>query len=422
MILMQDTRGPTNGVVRRQICISWPDYHNGQFGQCWRFGPCYLEKELKEEVDDRQEEKQLALDIVLEKSGSTRSDLYGRLRDSEEEARATYHEFALKDIDEDKFREMMAIDGCFYLLVAFSILGEGMDGFKLEFPDNHRFFGLGCVEAVMEMWLNSMFFVGNQIPFVVLEQLMELSFFKELVIKNKWKQPLELAKRAVHMLLMTDPLDQKPVDLMHCLHTCVLGTKTGSDVTIPIMGNNVGDEVDDLPSAEELLTNGIAIAALEKDRGSRGIYYEHGPFSGVLYLPVFKVDRYTALVVECLRKYETAQKDSGIKPEATSFLKLLSELIRTEEDVKLFSSQRVILGRAEGLPQILNKFDGRESCNCEHLRHVRRQIKSLPPQRWWISIKRMIVYIRRNPCRCFICPLQFLQTYFTVLACYKARS
>ncbi|XP_071939383.1 uncharacterized protein [Coffea arabica] len=360
---MQNTCEPTNNIPR-QIRIFWPEYHNGQFGQFWRFGPCYLEKELKGEVDIRQKEKKLALNFVLEKSGSTLPELLSRLQETEEEARAAYPECDLKDIDGDKFREMMAIDGCFYLLVAFSILGEGMDGFKLEFPDNHRFFGIGCVREAMEMWLSSMFFVGNQIPFVVLKQLMKLRFFQELMKKNKWKQPSGLLKRAVHMLLIIE-LDPKPVDLIHCLQTCLLGTRSGSDVGISIMVNDVGgDEVDDLPSAVELCRKGIAFAALEEDLGSRGIHYKHGSFNGVLYLPIFKVDRYTALMVECLHKYEIVQKARGIKPESTSFFKLLSELIRTEQDVDLFSSQGVILGgSAEALPEILSEFDDVEPCD-----------------------------------------------------------
>ncbi|XP_071939381.1 uncharacterized protein [Coffea arabica] len=338
----------------------WPDYHDGLFGELWRFGPCYP----RAEAIVRQEEKQHAFDFVLEKSKPLFPHILDRLKASEGEARAAYSEDALPDISGDEFVNMMAIDGCFNLLVAFSILGQGIFGFKIGFEDSHGSFGTGFVRDNMEMWLQSMFLVGNQIPFVVLEQLMKLRFFEGLKRRYKWKQPSGLLKRAVHMLLTTE-LDPKPVDLIHCLQICLLGTRSGSDVGISIMVNDVGgDEVDDLPSAVELCRKGIAFAALGEGLGSRGIHYKHDPFNGVLYLPIFKVDRYTALMVECLHKYEIVQKARGIKPESTSFFKLLSELIRTEQDVDLFSSQGVILGgSAEALPEILSEFDDVEPCD-----------------------------------------------------------
>ncbi|XP_071940653.1 uncharacterized protein [Coffea arabica] len=352
-------------------------------------------------------------------------NILDRLKESEGEARAAYSQDALQGIGGgDEFVNMMAIDGCFNLLVAFSILGQGIFGFKLGFEDSHSSFGTGFVRDNMGMWLQSMFLVGNQIPFVVLEQLMKLRFFEGLKRRYKWKQPSGLLKRAVHMLVTTE-LDPKPVDLIHCLQICLLGTRSGSDVGISIMVNDVGgDEVDDLPSAVELCRKGIAFAALEEGLGSRGIHYKHDPFNGVLYLPIFKVERYTALMVECLHKYEIVQKPRGIKPESTSFFKLLSELIRTEQDVELFSSQGVILGgSAEALPEILSEFDDVEPCDCEHFRHVRRQIKKYPPKQCWISTKRVIGYIMRNPGRCSVVfLLQFLQTYFTILAYYKTFS
>lgn len=406
---MQNTVGPTYDPLR-QICIYWAEYHSGQFRDCWVFGPNYL----KEEQAFRRDAKKLALDFLLEKSECTLPDLLSTLKGIQEEARATYVEEALQNMGQVDFQVLMAVDGCFFLLVAFSILGVGSLGIELKFPDSHPIFGIGCVREKMDMWLNSMFFVGNQMPFIVLKQLMKLRFFQELKTNNEWKQPLELAKRAIYELLMTE-LGQKPVDLMHCLQRLMPGTKSGSDVVIPIIGNNVFHETEDIPSAMELCGRGIAFRALEKDLGSRGIQYKLGFLSAVLNLPILKVDRYTELVVESIRKYEIVQGAQGIEPESSSFLKLLSELIRSPQDVAVLSSQGIIQGRAEGLPVCLRSFDGMASC--EHLCNVRREIKEYPPRRWW-KYKRLISFVSITPAILLLI-LAFLQTDYTVLGYYR---
>ncbi|XP_027118884.2 uncharacterized protein [Coffea arabica] len=406
---MQNTFGPTYNTLR-QIRIYWAEYHSGKFGQLWVFGPNYRTKEL----DFRRDAKKLALDFLLEKSECTLPDLLSTLEDIEEKARATYAEEALQNMDQVDFQELMAVDGCFFLLIAFFILGVGSPGVELKFSDDHPIFGIGCVKENMDMWLSSMFFVGNQMPFIVLEQLMKLRFFQELKTKNEWKQPLELAKRAIYELLVTE-LDQKPVDLIHCLQRLVPGTKSGSGVVIPIMGNNICDETEVIPSAKELCERGIAFRALEKDLGSRGIHFKLGFFSAVLNLPIFKVDRYTELVVESVRKYEIVQGAQGIEPESSSFLKLLSELIRSPQDVEVLSSQGVIQGRAEGLPIFLSNFDGIVSC--EHLCNVRREIKEYPLRLWW-KHKKLIGFISMTSAILLLI-LAFLQTDYSVLGYNK---
>ncbi|KAL3507532.1 hypothetical protein ACH5RR_032914 [Cinchona calisaya] len=382
---MQNTYGPTNNIPC-EIGIYWAEYHNGQFGDRWVFGPSYR----TEELDFRQDAKKLALNLLLEKSGCSLLELLSILQDIEGVARATYAEDALVNMDRVDFQEMMAVDGCFFLLVAFSILGVESLGIELKFSDNHPIFGIGCVRENMDMWLSSMFFVGNQLPFVVLKRLMNLRFFRELKMENKWKQPLELAKRAIYKLLMVTETDQEPVDLIHCLQSFLPGMKSGSHVAIPVISYNAGDEIEDIPSAKELVGLGITFEALEGEQGSGGVYYKRGFFNAVLSLPIFKVDRYTELVVECLRKYEIVQGARGIEPKSTSYLKFLSELIRTPQDVEVLYSRGVIEGRTEGLPAFLSNFHGMASC--EHLHSVRRGIKEYPPPLWWKD-KRLFSFI-----------------------------
>lgn len=375
-----------NRNIPRQICKYWPEYHSGTFGNLWVFGPHYRAKEL----DFRRNAKEDALNFVLEKSGCTLPNLLNTLEEIEEAARTTYADDTLDNLQSVEFQEMMAIDGCFFLLLAFSILGMGSSGTEVGFPEKHLIFGVGCVTEEMDQWLESMFFIGNQIPVIVLEEIMKLKFFQELKRGKQWKKPLDFVRRALYNFLMVEN-QPKPVDLIHCLQSVFLGVKSGSHVTLPIMNLDAGDAVEEIPSAMELSKLGIKFKNLEGELGSRGIHYEHSALNDLLYLPVFKVDRYTELIIKCLHKYEMVQASRGIEPEATSYFKLLSELIRTPQDVEVLYSQGVIQGRLEGLPVLLSSFAGMQLS--ENLRHVRQEIRSHPLHHWWKRIYPMLKLI-----------------------------
>lgn len=379
IIQMQSTL-TQNQNFPRQICKYWPEFHSGRFGNLWVFGPHYRVKEL----DFRCNAKKDALDFVLEKSGWSLPRLLTTLADIEEEAIGTYADDTLNDLQRVKFIEMMARDGCFFLLVAFSILGVGSTGTEVGFPEKHLIFGMGRVGEEMDLWIHSMFFVGNQIPLIVLQEIMKLRFFQELKTGKQWKQPLDFAKKALYNFLIAEH-QQKSVDLIHCLQSTFLGRKIGSHVTVPVMDTDARDAIEEIPSATELFTLGIKFKKLEEEVGIRGICYTYSAFDHVLYLPVFKVDRYTELTVKCLHKYETVQASRGIEPDVSPYFKVFSELLRTPKDAELLSSQGVIQGKLEGLPRLLSSFDG--MVPSEHVSHVRREIRKHPPQYWQKCMK-----------------------------------
>ncbi|KAL3507530.1 hypothetical protein ACH5RR_032912 [Cinchona calisaya] len=375
-----------NQNIPRQICRCWPEYHSGNFANLWVFGPHYRVKEL----DFKRDAKMDALRFVLERSGCTLPKLLDRLERIEEAARATYADETLEKLPRVKFQEMMARDGCLFLLLAFSILGveSRSTGIELGFPEKHLIFGINCVREEMDLWLNSMFFVGNQIPVMVLEEIMKLRFFRKLKTENQWIQPLDLAKRALYNSLMVEHDQPKPVDLIHCLQSIFLGRKIGSHVIVPILDLDAGGAIEEMPSAAELSNLGIKFEKLDGELGSRGIYYKHSAFNHVLHLPVFSVDRYTELTVKCIEKYEIVQASEGIAPDVTSYLKFLNKLIRTPQDAVLLYSEGLLQGRLEYLPGLLSSFDGVELS--EHLCNVRREIRDHPPQHWLKCIKLMI--------------------------------
>ncbi|XP_027117695.1 uncharacterized protein [Coffea arabica] len=392
-----------NQTFARQICKYWPEYHSSAFGNLWVFGPHYRVKEL----DFRCNAKKDALDFVLEKSGCTLPRLLTTLEDIEEEARSTYADDTLNDLQRVKFLEMMAMDGCFFLLLAFSILGVGSTGTEVGFPEKHLVFGIGCVREEIDLWIRSMFFVGNQIPLIVLEEIMKLRFFQELKTEKQWNQPLDFVKRALYNLLIAEH-QPKSIDLIHCLQSTFLGRKSGLHVTVPIMDTDASDAIEGIPSATDLFNLGVKFEKLEGELGIRGIHYTYSAFNHVLYLPVFKVDRYTELIVKCLYKYEIVQASRGIVPDVSPYFKVFSELLRTPKDVELLTSQGVIQGQLEGLRRLLSSYDGMEPS--EHVRHVRREIRKHPPPDWQMCIKFLLKLIA------------LIAAILTLIFCFPASS
>ncbi|KAL0293783.1 UNVERIFIED_CONTAM: hypothetical protein Scaly_2575400 [Sesamum calycinum] len=111
----------------------------------------------------------------------------------EEEAKSCYADDGVtKSLTGPQFREMMIEDGCFFLQLALYLLGGSQ---QLGYPADHDIFSKRSNHPrfrEVKNWIEAMFLVGNQIPLVVLKELIKQSYFQKVIKAGKWKQPSEL--------------------------------------------------------------------------------------------------------------------------------------------------------------------------------------------------------------------------------------
>lgn len=408
-----------------------------------RFGPLYREDES--EVIGKKD----AWDKVLDKSGDedeTRERYLSAVRRIEKDARDAYGgDKALYNLTESEFRWMMIEDGCFFLQLALSVLGVSSK--KLGYPENHLVFGKKQNNKDVKRWTEAMLFVGNQIPLVVLNELMKQKFFQNVLSADNetdWGDtPSDLFKRVLYkslvlpaleygnhqVVISTSPsprkarVDQKhkpPCDLLHALHREILGSgalrtdllpdETGDDDDLEAGSAQWEDEKDLTLSAAELARKGILIQKLE--RCGRIKFTDHIIFAR-LVLPTFTVNDETELLWKSLKYYEMTQHGKKGQCAVRSYLKFMSHLVRSYEDAKFLAKKGIIkaesLYHKEKLPTILSKLAGKDKITTQNHHLVRIQLRDYNQAPWErFKLVAILVFV-----------LSFIQTFFAVLAYFK---
>ncbi|KAL0305235.1 UNVERIFIED_CONTAM: hypothetical protein Sangu_3044300 [Sesamum angustifolium] len=268
----------------------------------------------------------------------------------------------------------------------------------------------------IKKWLEAMFFVGNQIPLVVLKELMNQKFFQDVIARGKWDTPAsDLCKKALYALLILPAVkrnlrslkwggnlpDQQPSDMLHGLQHLVMGPGTSGDLSgeyeadddIDLEANeeDIGDyerifarAVDDgnetspsnnfdrvrmflsaigfrsaiddrkrvFPSATELKRAGVHIKKL-KSGGVRSICFKSYYVWAYFYLPVFPVDDHTELIFRNLKTYEISHQQPGKhRREVSSYLRVMSDIIQTTKDARLLEKRGIIQGNSDDVEKL----------------------------------------------------------------------
>lgn len=366
-----------------------------------------------------------------------------------------------------EFRMMMMKDGCFFLHLAFMILGK----FKsLGYPEYDPDFGKKPSKRKKRKWIESMLFVGNQIPFVVLRELVQEKFFQDVIEKEKLSEmvPFGLCERVLHELLIFKPKKDgqpaQPYDLLNALHALLVNSvQLVPPAPVPIdeededefdleaneyyddvIGNQgiafpsatdhndknntltvdslrsllkefvTGSATDDhkriFPSATELKQSGIHVRKLPNGGGIASIDFQKKIyFRAHVHLPTLPVDATTEIILRNLKAYESCHQSWIRKREVGSFLQLMSDLIQTPEDVKLLKEHKVIEESTEfAEPEIFSRLSSDSTTLTHNLREMRRKI---------VEYSSPLVHYRYI--LDFVAILTVLQAFFAVLAYFK---
>ncbi|PIN19086.1 hypothetical protein CDL12_08239 [Handroanthus impetiginosus] len=425
-----------------------------------RFGPLLFVDQpsvqaLKEKVWEH------VLENSSQKDPEKTKEIYLKaIRNVEQEARKNYAD-KISGIGSN-FRWMMIKDGCFFLQLALLILGCSE---QLGYPSNDPIFGKKYSKKEIKKWIEAMFFVGNQIPLVVLKELMNQTYFQDIIKKVKWDPPPSgLCKKTFYDLLVLPTRKknlpdqdnrQQPCDLLHALYIIMIGDDLSGgyepdedidleanedeiddyegNITIDIdddketlsQSNNIdrirktlnaigiSSAIDDhkriFPCATELKRAGISIKKVEG--GVKSIDFQSYYFWAYLYLPAFPVDDNAEMIYQNLKNYERSQQMGKHRREASSYLRFMSDIIQTTKDVKLLLKKGVIQGDsndAEKLPRILSKLSSEEVRLTHEFHILRRKIRDYSsPWKHYKGVVNLVVF------------LTLLQTVFALLAYFK---
>lgn len=282
---------------------------------------------------------------VLNQDNEAVMDVYiTAMRRIEAEARNCYDEVMDDRLTPEIFELMMIKDGCFFLHLALQLLG-------VEFTTDH-----GVLSTIPKMiktasWRKALLTVGNQIPTIVIKELMKQAYFQNIVRNHRWEKPRDLFRMALYDLLLS-PAAYNWVDLLHGLQCMVLGenpkTRTNIQTNLPdieLGDDDINDIINDgkqFLSATEMDKSGIKFRA--GPAGSRGIKFTTGMFWSCLSLPSITVDHNTEIVFQNLVEYEALhEQQSNRKREVTSFLRLMKDMVHTREDIRILERQGIIL-------------------------------------------------------------------------------
>lgn len=176
-----------------------------------KFGPLFGQDEEGSSV---KKAKEAAWEHVVKFSGSNRAavkEMYiSSIRNIEDKAKESYvPDPVLDKLSNTDFRDMMLKDSCLFLQLSFSL-------FRKNNVDNNNHDDVKLVDfphlrnislSNRKKWFESMLHVGNQIPLVVITELLKMSYFREVVKNENWKEPsFDPVKKALFRILLSPAL------------------------------------------------------------------------------------------------------------------------------------------------------------------------------------------------------------------------
>ncbi|KAJ7976674.1 hypothetical protein O6P43_006424 [Quillaja saponaria] len=357
----------------------------------------------------------IAKQYVLD-SGIPVNDFYSKVMEVADDARNCYAEGSLNDIDNEKFKKMMFLDGCFILqfircylnskpnesnpneskpnvsnpnesnpnvskpnesklmkmkmkMKSFPIAHVVRDLFSkpnVSKPNESKLHEMKMKSHTIAYVVRDLFLLENQLPFIVLEKLMSLRFQGnvEMEMINKFimgcRAPRNPPKRSMCGLIRKfERPKQKNGDLREQqqspVHLLEMVWRQFIDPMALKSADVSQSNWSSYRSAKELRTVGIHL------KPSRTHHFTNVEFvSNVLYakltLPRITIDDSTKSMLLNLVAYETCP-DASDEFSVTSYVCFMDSLIDTPEDVKELRSNGILLNFLGSDEQVADLFN-----------------------------------------------------------------
>lgn len=365
-----------------------------------RFGPLFGQDEEGSSVREAKEEAWKHVMKNSKPSEAIVTEIYmSCIRNIEKKAKDSYDPDPViwDKLSNSDFRDMMLKDTCLFLQLSFSLFravdNKLDDGELVDFPHLRNIISL----SKRHKWVESMLHVGNQIPLVVIREVLKQSYFRQVVDNGKWKEPLfDPVKKSLFRILLS-PTEyywfgkhamhwtqelKECCDVLHGIHLLLVGPEIDPEkdeyeddddendhigdveenrVTNTNSGGSSSSDDATKKNNDKLLKNvielkqaGIYFGVTKKGAGIKGIRFKSNLIYPKLYLPPLFIGCYTQLLLENQTQYEQTL-DSSLR-QVSSYLIFMRDLVRTTQDAKILVSDGIVKGNRkyiQKLPAIL---------------------------------------------------------------------
>ncbi|KAK4733092.1 hypothetical protein R3W88_007353 [Solanum pinnatisectum] len=405
-----------------------------------KFGPLFGQDEEGSSLQKAKEEAWMhVVNFYKSSTKAIVTEIYmSSLRSIEKKAKKSYDPDPVvwNTLSNTDFRNMMLKDTCLFLQLSFSLLrnntvDNNYDGDHVKLVDFPHLRNIRLSKR--HKWVESMLHVGNQIPLVVIRELLKQSYFKQVVENGKWKEPLfDPVKKALFRILLSPVLHRERgmkfpcigkhakrlmhwtqelkecCDVLHGIHLILLGpeidpekkkeNRVASDKNrVTSTGGSSSSSTDATKKNNDHNTNDdytkVKNVIVLKQAGI-GIRFKSNLIYPKLYLPPLFIGCHTQLLLERMRQYE--QNLHSSLGEVSSYLMFMHDLVRTTQDAKILVSDGIVKGNRkyiQKLPDILIDLDPHNDKIIDtKLSSVKIEINSFyhPP---WVTNYFTIVFI-----------------------------
>ncbi|TVU23795.1 hypothetical protein EJB05_26177, partial [Eragrostis curvula] len=285
------------------------------------------------ELQPMEKVKRLIANNFFEGLAQSRDETYEKIKLISRDVRSCYTDKdALEGITDDKFAEIMFIDGCFLVQFIETLL-ERSGGASLRSIINPHANGV---------W-RDMMLLENQIPWAVMEILVQL---KSVTMEQMLLEDVAAGLHGTPSNIATEPLvvdsgtDYKPGHLLCLIRFYEAASKR---FTSPSFSSKVVMPV--YTSAAELAEIGIKLQANNQKMQISAMNLVKGPLFAKLFLPPLSLDATIYCWLVNMAAFEMCTEtyldhDCSVN----SYLSLLSQLMNREEDVRELRSKNILHG------------------------------------------------------------------------------
>ncbi|XP_068643235.1 UPF0481 protein At3g47200-like [Aristolochia californica] len=311
-----------NPMAYKPLIVSIGPYHNGE--------PHLMPMEVH---------KYRALHHVLRRSEKDIEDFLESLREVAQELMMSYEELDQEWRDEERFLELMVLDGCFVLEV---LRANGKAA--LDYCRNDPVFSVHGILGAAHYILPDLLKVENQLPLLALEKIVAVQRCTE-------HKPFEYILALLSVTYNCN--SSQAVEMGRCLHLLDTTRKRKIGGSQERMAAHFqGLKPRPLKGATQLNKAGITYRRSERNNMSEIKFC-----NGILYLPILHISPVTESIFLNFVAFERLHPDSG--QEISSYIRFMDGLTRSVEDAKLLASRGIIVsssGSSTEVKEFINKL------------------------------------------------------------------
>ncbi|XP_038714498.1 UPF0481 protein At3g47200-like [Tripterygium wilfordii] len=360
-----------------------------------------------------EKHKERAMRHFLKRSNKPRQVLIDSLAEVVKDLKSSYAVLPTEwQEDDDKFIQLMILDGCFMLEILHSYEKTPKD-----YASSDPIFSSHGKLYMIPYMRRDMLMLENQLPMLVLERLLACE-----------AGPNDEDNKRLNELILKlfSPNDKVTPALGKCLHVLELYRKNlldGNTDSRVVKGSSGGVII---PSATELDEAGIRF------RKSKTTSLEDISFKcGILKFPPITVDDGTESMFLNLMAFERYHNGAG--NQVTSYIFFMDNIIDTEKDVALLESRDIIdnaLGSDKAVVELFSTLSKDISVDSDNKLHVVQNNVKEYYKKFWNRWRATLFHTYcRNPwvlislvAAIFLFAVTIVQTVYTVYPYYKNNS